>query len=767
MSSSYKKMRAMAFGVTLAAGAASYSFAQSFSAQQILVDGNFRIETATVISYSGLVAGQVYSAADIAQAYQNLSDTGLFESIEIIPDGGRLVIDVEEYPTVNEVAIEGNKRLKNAVLEPLLGTKSRRVFDRQQVLEDAQAIADAYSQSGRLAAQVTPKFINRNDNRVDVVFEVFEGSLTEIEKIAFIGNRAYPDKRLRRVVASKQAGTLRQLIRSDTFVADRVAYDSQLLSDFYKKRGYIDFKVLSVDRTLAKDRDGFFLSYHVQEGAQFEFGDISVASELSEIDVANFEPWVDTKSGKTYSPFSIDRDVERLESQALRLGHEFVRIQPRLSRRNEELKLDVVYDIVRTPRVFIERINIKGNTGTLDRVIRRQFDAVEGDPFNDRLIRQAVDRIRAMGFFETVEANIRNGSAPDQRIVEIEVVEAPTGSLSFGGTYSTNDGVGALISYSERNFLGRGQTLKVDLTTAGDQREYGLTFVEPAFLARDVSLGLSARQFTSNNATGSYDVASTTLQASLGFQVSETGSLSTRVGLDTTEITDASAASVGQLISAEARRGSLSNPTLGYTYSYDSRRTGLNPNSGFVVSFAQDLGLGSDAQYVKSEFKSRAQTQVIGETVTLSAAFEAGNITYNGDEKSRVTERFALRSSQMRGFQNGGIGPRERDGAGIDEALGGTNYAVARFEARFPLGLPDEYGIDGGLFYDIGSLWGLDATNTNGNVLYDDVSWRQSAGASIFWDTPIGPLRFNFISPLVTEEFDKDQSFEFTISARF
>jgi outer membrane protein insertion porin family len=403
----------------------------------------------------------------------------------------------------------------------------------------------------------------------------------------------------------------------------------------------------------------------------------------------------------------------------------------------------------------------------LDRVIRRQFDAVEGDPFNDRLIRQAVDRIRAMGFFETVEANIRNGSAPDQRIVEIEVVEAPTGSLSFGGTYSTNDGVGALISYSERNFLGRGQTLKVDLTTAGDQREYGLTFVEPAFLARDVSLGLSARQFTSNNATGSYDVASTTLQASLGFQVSETGSLSTRVGLDTTEITDASAASVGQLISAEARRGSLSNPTLGYTYSYDSRRTGLNPNSGFVVSFAQDLGLGSDAQYVKSEFKSRAQTQVIGETVTLSAAFEAGNITYNGDEKSRVTERFALRSSQMRGFQNGGIGPRERDGAGIDEALGGTNYAVARFEARFPLGLPDEYGIDGGLFYDIGSLWGLDATNTNGNVLYDDVSWRQSAGASIFWDTPIGPLRFNFISPLVTEEFDKDQSFEFTISARF
>ena len=241
--------------------------------------------------------------------------------------------------------------------------------------------------------------------------------------------------------------------------------------------------------------------------------------------------------------------------------------------------------------------------------------------------------------------------------------------------------------------------------------------------------------------------------------------MSTRVGLDTTEITDASAASVGQLISAEARRGSLSNPTLGYTYSYDSRRTGLNPNSGFVVSFAQDLGLGSDAQYVKSEFKSRAQTQVIGETVTLSAAFEAGNITYNGDEKSRVTERFALRSSQMRGFQNGGIGPRERDGAGIDEALGGTNYAVARFEARFPLGLPDEYGIDGGLFYDIGSLWGLDATN--GNVLYDDVSWRQSAGASIFWDTPIGPLRFNFISPLVTEEFDKDQSFEFTISARF
>lgn len=763
MSSSFKKLRVMAVGVTLAAGAASYSFAQSFSVQKIVVDGNFRIETATVISYAGLTAGQVYSAADIAQAYQNLSDTGLFESIEITPSGGRLLIDVVEFPTVNEVAIEGNRRLKDDVLAPLLGTKSRRVFDRQQVLEDAQAIANAYSQSGRLAAEVTPKFINRSDNRVDVVFEVFEGSLTEIEKIAIVGNRAYPDRRLRRALASKQAGTLRQFIRSDTFVADRVAYDAQLLSDFYKRRGYIDFNVVSVDRTLAKDRDGFFLTYHVEEGAKFEFGELSVASDLPEIDLEKFEPWIGSKNGKTYTPFSVDRDIERLETQALRLGHEFVQIKPRLTRRNEELKIDVVYEVVRAPRVFVERINIKGNTGTLDRVIRRQFDVVEGDPFNDRLIRQAVDRIRALGFFETVEANVRNGSAPDQRIIEVEVVEAPTGSLSFGGTYSTNDGVGAIISYSERNFLGRGQTFKVDVTTAGDQREYGLTFVEPAFLARDVSLGLSARQFTSDNASASYDIASTTLQASLGFKVSETGTLSTRIGLNNTEITDASGA--GQLIGAEAARGSVSIPTLGYTYTYDSRRTGLNPNSGVVVSFGQDFGIGSDAQFVKSEFKARAQTQVIGETVTLSAAFEAGNITYNGDNKSRVTERFGLRSSQMRGFENGGIGPRERDGAGVDEALGGTNYAVARFEARFPLGLPEEYGIDGGLFYDIGSLWGLDATN--GNVLYEDLSWRQSAGASIFWETPIGPLRFNFISPLVTEEYDKDQSFEFTISARF
>ncbi|WP_421907759.1 outer membrane protein assembly factor BamA [Mameliella sp.] len=769
----------LSFAVAMGAGVATIpqvAYAQSYVFNSVNIEGNRRVEPGTILSYAGIARGQRVSAAELNDAYQRILGSGLFETVEIVPQGSRLTIRVVEYPTINRITFEGNRRIKDEDLAQAIQSQSRRVFSPRVAEADALAVSRAYEVQGRLAARVTPKVIRRSDNRVDLVFEVFEGGVAEVERIGFVGNGKFSDRRLRRVLETKQAGLLRAVIRKDTFIEDRLEFDQQLLRDFYASRGYVDFRITGVNAELSQERDAYFVTINVEEGQQFRVGEVTVTSDLSDVDADLFRSKVRMRQGKVYSPSLVENEIARLEKLAVNLGLNFVRVEPRVTRNDRDLTLDVDFRLVRGERIFIERIDIEGNTTTLDRVIRRQFEVVEGDPFNPRAIRESAERIRALGFFNKADVEAREGSSPQQVVVDVDVEEKPTGSISFGGSYSTQNGFGAAFSFSERNFLGRGQSFSFRINTAADTQQYGLRFVEPGLFGRDLSLGFTFAYTETDNDNAVFDTTTGVFQPFLEFPVAEQARLQLRYSLDYGEINGIDLVNppsdLGGVILAEAKEGERFDSSLGYTYIFDTQRKGLDPNTRYRFEFGQDFaGLGGDTTFVKTSAKAIAQTMVWNEEVTLRATLEGGALNYTKGD-SRVTDRFLLGPDIMRGFSSGGIGPREIGPGGVDDALGGNFYAVARFEAEFPLGLPEEYGITGGLFYDIGSVWGLsDATKNKvgaGNtVVSTGFDARHVVGFSIFWKSAIGPLRLNFTEALKKNKWDEPQNFNLTISTQF
>jgi outer membrane protein insertion porin family len=746
--------------------------ATSYRFTELQVIGNNRIEPAAISSYAGIVPGKTVTAGELNDAYQRILASGLFESVDIQPRGNRLVITVVEFPTINVIRFEGNRRLDDDVLTEVINSQPRRVLNPSVAERDAGAIAQAYAESGRIAARVTPRIIRRSDNRADLIFEIFEGSLAEIERLSFVGNRKFTDRRLRRVLGTKQAGFLRTFVRSDTLIEDRIEFDKQVLKDFYQSRGYVDFRVTGVNAELARERDGYFLTFNVEEGQQFAFGEITTTSDLPNIDPEEFHAALKIRSGVTYSPALVENSITRLERLAIRKGLDFIRVSPRISRNDRDLTLDVEFVVERGPRVFVERIDIEGNTTTLDRVVRQQFKVVEGDPFNPREIREAAERIRALGFFSNADVNAREGSSPDQVIVDVDVEERPTGSLNFGGTYSTESGFGLVAGFKERNLLGRGQELAITFSGSSDENNYEFSFTEPAFMGRDVAVGFKTIYQDQTFSNVRFENTVGQFQPFVSFTSGEFSRVQLRYTYDQVEMTiPTSDAVAGSLIDTEAARGTEFSSSLGYTYTYDSRIGGLNPDAGVLLQFGQDLAaLGGDVDYVRTTAKAIAQKKILNDQVTLRATFEGGMV-HAPDNNTRVHNRFALTSRQMRGFEYYGLGPREVAGGGstVNDGLGGKYYAVARFEAEFPLGLPDEYGISGGLFYDVGTLWGVDGSTTvaGSSILYDDAILRHVIGFSLFWDTPIGPLQFNFSKALQKETYDREQNFNLTIRTEF
>ncbi|WP_227286612.1 outer membrane protein assembly factor BamA [Boseongicola sp. H5] len=738
--------------------------AQNFRFSQFDVQGNQRIEASTILTYANINPGEAVSAGQVNDAQQRLQQSGLFESVEVVPRGSTLVIIVQEYPTINRISIEGNRRLNDDDLLPLLTSQPRRVYSPSVAEQDAAAINDAYRQAGRLTATVSPQIIRRSDNRVDLVFEVTEGRVVETERISFVGNREFSDRRLRRVLESTQAGLFRAIIRRDSFVADRIAFDQQLLTDFYRDRGYVDFEVLSVTSELARGRDAYFITFNIREGQSFDIGEITVVSDLPEIDIDEYRDVIRISSGNTYSPRLIDNTISRMENLATRQGLRFIRVEPRITRNDADLTLDVEFAVVRGERVFVERIDIEGNATTLDRVVRRQFDTVEGDPFDPRAIRQASERIRALAYFSDVQVEGRQGTSPDSVIVDVDVEEQPTGSLGFSVSFSSDVGTGLAVSFAEQNFLGRGQAVEFSFSTAQDSRAFNFGFVEPAFLRRDLSFGLDVFYSETNQENAAFDTENIGLRTSLGFPISEYGRMSVFYRISEDSILNVPTDSSPIL---QREEGSRVTSSLGYGFSYDTRNTGLNPNAGVLLRFNQELaGLGGDNEYIRTTALASAERGIAREEVTLRATIEGGALEML-DGNSRFTDRFFLSSRQMRGFEPRGLGPRDTNAVNND-ALGGNYFAVARFEAAFPLGLPDEYGISGGVFYDIGTVWGLDdVVGAGGAIVDDDIHFRSSVGFSIFWDTAIGPLRFNFSRALETQPYDQTREFDLTIEARF
>ncbi len=750
-------------GASLLAPTAASAQAYNFSSVQIV--GTQKIEAATVLSYLGFGKNQTVSAAELNDAYQRLQGSGLFDTVRLEPRGRTLVVRVEEQAFISRINVEGNRRKDDDELIALIQSRPRQVFSPAQAERDAQTIAEAYAADGRLAADVTPRIIRRNNGRVDLVFEVIEGNNAEIERLSFSGNRSFSDSRLRRVLTSKQAGLLRAFVQADTYDPGRLDFDRQVLTDFYNSRGFIDFEAQAVAAEVPNARDGYQVTFRVIEGQQFSVGTVNTVSEVDGLNVAEFERVARLREGAVYNPADVDQAIARMERLAIQQGLNFITVEPRIQRNDREGTLDLTLAITRGPRVIVERIDIEGNQTTLDRVVRSQFRTVEGDPFNPREIRNAAERIRALGYFADVAVEAREGSAADRVIVDVDVEEQGTGSLSFGASYSTATGFGINASFRETNFLGRGQFISAEFTGGVAQRNYSFSFAEPRLFGRDLELGIDAFYLdTLSSARARYDTTQLLVEPYLEFPISPSSRIGVRANVKGANINNLSPTS-SAILAAEAARGWQIGVGAGFTYKFDTAINALDDTSRFFLQFDGDIGgLGADNQYLKATALARAQTRILNDEVTLRAEVEGGALYSLSGAGSRVTDRFQLGPDKVRGFQSYGTGPRDLTVANRD-ALGGNYFVAARVEAQFPLGLPEEYGISGGIFADAGSLWGLD--NTGGGTVDDSFYLRSSVGASLFWDTPIGPLRFNYSIPVVKQGYDREGRFEVTIQTSF
>jgi len=757
---------AVTVGGALAQGAATFS--------RIDVAGNQRIEADTIRVFAGIQPGQAVSPEELNLAVRRLFDTGLFETVEVMPEAGRLVITVVENPSINQIAFEGNRSIDDETLAGAIELRSRLAFSVAAAEADAQRIIDAYRASGRFGAEVTPVIIRLPENRVDLVFEVVEGRPTRVQRVNFIGNEVFSDGRLRRVVETSQANILSSFFGSASYDADRLELDRELLRQFYLERGYVDFSVRSAVAEIARERNAFFVTFTISEGQRYNFGEMGVSSNVPGLDPAAFEPLLGpVLGGGVYNAKLVERVVERMAFQAGQSGYAFLEVRPRVVKNAADRTVDIVFELVQGDRVFIERIDISGNNRTLDRVIRRQFRVVEGDAFNTREIRNAENRIRGLDYFSNVAVTINEGSAPSRAIVDVRVEEQPTGSLNLGGSFSSSEGAAAQISITERNFLGRGQTLSLALTASTQFTNVDFTFVEPALFDRDLLGGFQVYYLDRNYNETAYKTRNIGFVPRVGFPVSENGRVTLRYTIAQNKLHDV-AFDASDIIKQE--EGTQVVSALGGTYVYDRRNSPVDPTAGFILTATQEFaGLGGDATYSKTSGVARAYASLFDEDVVLSAALEGGALFSN--DGTTVVERFITGGDAFRGFARNGVGPRDVCDVGscrvpqqdikVDDPLGGNFLSVLRLDASFPLGPLEQYGIFGGVFSDIGSLWGLDETDGSMGPVEDEFYLRATAGISLFVETPFAPLRFNFSQALRKKDYDETENFRFTIATRF
>jgi outer membrane protein insertion porin family len=761
--------------------------------QRILVEGARRLDEATIRAYLVVQEGQPATAAEINESLRRLLDTGLFDDVTISPLGDGILVQVREAPFINRVAFEGNDALDDDVLRGSVQSVSRAAFSRSVAERDAATLLDIYRRSGRYGATVEPVVIDRGEGRVDLVFEIDEGPVTGIRSIDFIGNEAFSDRRLRQAIETRESGILSSIFGSGTYDPDRLEFDRELLRRFYLDRGYADFEVLSATAELTADREDFVVAFTMEEGDLYTFGPLDIQSGLPDLDLEVLREAFQMSEGQTYSASDVDDTIEELIFLVGQQGYAFVDIRPRAVRDDEENTVGVVFEIAEGPRVYIERIEIEGNTRTVDRVLRRQFRVAEGDAFNAREIQAARGRLRALGFFESVEVTTERGSADDRAVVNVEVEERLTGALQVGVGFSTADGPVGDVTISERNFLGRGQFVSARVNVTGDQQAIQFRFEEPALLDRDLTAGFSIGYVRLDRSDeSSFEETNAGFRPYVEFPIAPDQRLEVRYRLSSDEIRDVTR-DASPAIRQDAGTAFTSGP--GVTWTYDRRNDPVEPTTGYVVELRQDFaGVGGDTAYSRSVGRVKGWQGLFDDSVIAAIEFEAGAVFGFGDDL-RVTDRFFLGGDQFRGFARDGIGPRDtssitvpqvdRDGnpdpslprvrVVRNDALGGNYYAVARADVSFPLGLPEELGLYGGLFADVGTLWGLDQTSfqdypsrANPTVTVDDsAQLRASVGASLFVDSPFGPLRFNFAYPVQAEDDDDREFFRFTVGTRF
>ncbi|MGH2340055.1 outer membrane protein assembly factor BamA [Segnochrobactraceae bacterium EtOH-i3] len=749
---------------------------------QVIVTGNKRVDAETIRTYVSVKPGRPYGAANIDESLQSLYATGLFADVKIVRQGNNLVVSVVENPIINKVAFEGNKKLTDEQLQSIVESTPRSVMTKAKVQGDVQRILESYRRSGRFRATVDPKVIELSDNRVDLVYEIDEGDKTGVSSISFIGNKAFSDGRLLDVIKTRESGILSWIRTSDTYDPDRLQADEELLRRFYYNNGYADFRIVSTVADLDRERNSFFITFTLEEGDKYDFGEINVESSLQTLNPDQLRKVVKSRPGKTYSAEAVEKSIEALTIEAAKAGYAFAQVRPRGDRNFENHTISVTYSVEEGPRVYVERLNIRGNTRTRDFVIRREFELAEGDAYNRVLVDRAERRLNNLGFFKTVRITTEPGSAPDRVVVNVDVEEQSTGEVSFGIGYSSSDGVIGDVSVSEKNFLGRGQYVRIAIGGGESQSTQELSFTEPFFLGRRLAAGfdLYNRQFDHNDYR-SYDDQTT--GGNLRFALPVTDQMTFNVyytlynrdlslgSLSASEVSAAVYDSLGESVTSMA----------GFSLVYNALDNNMNPRDGFYARLTQDFaGIGGDVAFSRTKLEGRYYQELYPAWGVVGMLKAEGGIVQGLGQDLTLPDQFFIGGETIRGFASSGIGPRDSN---TDEALGGQYYIAGSAEAVFPIPyLPQEVGFSGAVFSDMGTLWNVDsgsaqtwATNCNTpsnpstcvNVVADDAILRWTAGFGVLWKSPFGPIRADFAWPITMSKWDQPQVFRLGGGTRF
>ncbi len=761
---------------------------------QIVVQGNQRIEESTIRSYLTVAPGDPFRLADIDRSLKTLFATGLFADAEFARVGDTLVIAVLENPIVNRVAFEGNRRLDNDELDAEVQLRPRVVFTPAKAKADAQRLIELYRQSGRFAATVEPKIVELPQNRVDLVFEIEEGDVTGVGRINFLGNEIFSDSLLRGVIATKESRLYRFFTANDNYDPNRLEFDREQLRQYYRARGYADFTTVSAIAELTPDQSEFYITFIVEEGPLYTFGSIEVETELDRLNSDVLKRLVATREGEVFNGDLIEESIDSLTFAAGANGYAFVDIQPLFQRNEQDQTIGLTFRVREGARVYIDRIDIEGNVSTLDRVIRREMQIVEGDAFNRILVDRSRRRVRGLGFFEDVEIEELPSGAPDRTTLRVKVTEQSTGELSLGAGFSSTDAFLLDFAISQRNFLGRGQFLRFRVSLSNRRRIFELRFSEPYFLNRRLGAGFDIfRTRIDFSDVNNFETSSTGASLRTGFPLAidtnlalrytirsdDVNRLGNQCDVDTLEVLGGEAnpllfdadfdgdVDTNDLPIICNEEGSRLASIIGYTLTVDRRNDPIRPSRGWIAQWSQDFaGAGGSVRFIRTQLNANWFRNLFRNDIIFSLGADLGYIQDFGDSV-RVSDRFIRGAESFRGFEPGGVGPRDTFEL-YNDILGGDTVAIGRAEVTFPLGLPDSFGVRGGVFADVGTVGLLDPdlTGLRENI-EGQFALRASVGVSVFWRSPFGPIRIDLAQPLAREDFDQLEQFRFGASTAF
>jgi outer membrane protein insertion porin family len=739
----------------------------------IAVKGTQRIESGTVLSYISLREGDPYTPASSDRALKALFATGLFSDVRVNWDAGTstFTVHVVEAPIINQIDYEGNNKVSTKDLEKEVQLKPRMVFTRTKVQSDVQRIIEVYRRNGKFGATVDPQIIQRPQNRVDLIFAIHEGATTGVARIAFIGNKVFDDDTLREQIATEESTWWRLLASNDNYDPDRLTFDREQLRRFYIGHGYADFHVVSAVAELTPSRDAFFVTFTVDEGDLYHFGKVEIESSIKELDPLALRPLVKIKEGELYDGEKIQKAIDSLTNAAGTRGYAFAEVHPRIKRDHDARIIGLILKIEQGPRVYVENINVTGNNRTLDKVIRREFRLVEGDAFNRVLVDRSRTRIRSLGIFKDVDIKQSPGSQPDRVNLNVKVTEQSTGELSIGAGYSSTSSLVGEFSYTERNLFGRGQYMRASISISEISKQFQFSFTEPYFLDRPLSAGVDLYKILTDYQQATYEADVTAANLRLGFPTSEFGSVGLRYTFQIQQISPfADAPSEIQMAA-----GTTTTSGVGFTFAYNTLDDYIKPSRGVAFSFSQDFaGLGGSVKYLRTEETATFYKRVFWDSMVGSLTMNSGYITTYDGQTLPINDRFFKGGDTFRGFALAGIGPRDLRVSKDVGALGGNVYAIGTASLRLPEFLPEDYGINLSLFSDFGTLGHLDdkaeicgTSQICRQLIKDNLAFRASAGLSVGWKSPFGPIQIDLGMPFIKTSYDRPQIIHFSTATGF